>query len=275
MFQYRKATEKDLRRLWSRSILGHPFDRRYRAWKRVFLQLNRNGTGATFAVLHNGKPVGEGTLLFSPQADAVRGREWLADGVQTANINALRIRKPYEGQGQISALIKEMERYAAARGVCAPDHRHGSAENAQPRHLPALGLHGIFGRSGRRRGNRLVLCENAASMNFGMNPVWTLSSIRKTESLRTTRSGRLPRLPSTRSIFVAIPCKKQNSDFYHRRRFLICRAVLGQAWKPATTRNHLRFIVNAGRFLPMLCSDGQSRGLFTRYEYTMQMGFIK
>lgn len=116
MFQYRKVTEKELRRLWSRSILEHPFDRRYRAWKRAFLQLNRNGTGATFAVLHNGTPVGDGTLLFSPKADAVRGREWLANGVQTANINALRIRKPYEGQGHISALLKEMERYAAARG---------------------------------------------------------------------------------------------------------------------------------------------------------------
>ena len=98
MFQYRRTTEKELCRLWNRSILEHPFDRRYRAWKRVFLQLNRNGAGATFAVLHNGKPVGEGTLLFSPQADAVRGREWLADGVHTANINALRIRKPYEGR---------------------------------------------------------------------------------------------------------------------------------------------------------------------------------
>lgn len=80
------------------------------------MQLNRNGAGATFAVLHNGTPVGEGTLLFSPKADAVRGREWLADGVHTANINALRIRKTYEGQGHISALLKEMERYAAARG---------------------------------------------------------------------------------------------------------------------------------------------------------------
>ncbi len=116
VFQYRKTTEKELCRLWNRSILEHPFDRRYRAWKRAFLQLNRDGTGATFAVLHNGTPVGEGTLLFSPQADAVRGREWLADGVHTANINALRIRKAYEGQGHISALLKEMERYAAARG---------------------------------------------------------------------------------------------------------------------------------------------------------------
>lgn len=116
VFQYRKTTEKELCRLWNRSILEHPFDRRYRAWKRAFLQLNRDGRGATFAVLHNGTPVGEGTLLFSPQADAVRGREWLADGVHTANINALRIRKAYEGQGHISALIKEMERYAAEQG---------------------------------------------------------------------------------------------------------------------------------------------------------------
>ena len=35
---------------------------------------------------------------------------------QTANINTLIIYKAYEGQGHISALIKEMEQYAAARG---------------------------------------------------------------------------------------------------------------------------------------------------------------
>lgn len=116
MFQYRKTTEKELRRLWNRTIRTHPFDHRYRAWKRAFLQLNRDGTGETFVALHNGTPVGEGTLLFSPKADAVRGREWLADGTHTANINALRIRKAYEGQGHISALLKEMEQYAAARG---------------------------------------------------------------------------------------------------------------------------------------------------------------
>ena len=116
MFQYRKATEEELRRLWNRTIRMHPFDRCCRAWKQAFLQLNRNNMGATFAVLHNKTPIGEGTLLFSPQADAIRGRAWLADNTHTANINALRIYKAYEGQGHISALIKEMEQYAAARG---------------------------------------------------------------------------------------------------------------------------------------------------------------
>ncbi len=117
VFEYRKATEKVLCRLWNRNIRMHPFDRRYRAWKQDFLRMNRDGTGATFAILYNEAPVGEGTLLFSPQCTAIRGREWLADGVRTANINALRIRKAYEGQGHVSALMKEMERYAAEQGV--------------------------------------------------------------------------------------------------------------------------------------------------------------
>lgn len=68
------------------------------------------------AVIHNGRPVGEGTLLFSPECSAIRGRTALADGCRTTNINALRIRKKHEGKGYISALVRMIEQYAAKHG---------------------------------------------------------------------------------------------------------------------------------------------------------------
>lgn len=68
------------------------------------VQSQRHGT-----VIHNGRPVGEGTLLFSPECSAIRGRTALADGCRTANINALRIRKKHKGKGYISALVRMME----------------------------------------------------------------------------------------------------------------------------------------------------------------------
>lgn len=61
-------------------------------------------------------PIGEGTLLFSPQCNAIRGRTQLADGRRTANINALRIRKKHEGKGYISALVRMMEQHASENG---------------------------------------------------------------------------------------------------------------------------------------------------------------
>lgn len=114
--EYRKATAADLEVLWDRSIAENPGDERYLRWKEQFLSDNRTGSAATFAVVIDGDPVGEGTLLFSPACRAIRGRLQLADGKTTANINALRIRKEYEDRGHISTLVKRMERYAADQG---------------------------------------------------------------------------------------------------------------------------------------------------------------
>ena len=77
---------------------------------------NRSGAAATFVAVVDGIPVGEGTLLFSPECKAIRGRLSLADGAATTNINALRIRKAYEGKGYISGLVKFMECYAKDHG---------------------------------------------------------------------------------------------------------------------------------------------------------------
>lgn len=116
MYQYRKAAPDDLKFLWNKNIADHRSDPQWSAWKAEYIGYNRSGMGMSFAVIHNGRPVGEGTLLFSPECSAIRGRTALADGCRTANINALRIRKKHEGKGYISALVRMMEQYAAEHG---------------------------------------------------------------------------------------------------------------------------------------------------------------
>ena len=113
---YRKATGEDLERLWNFQIAQNPGDDRYLRWKAQFIADNRSGAAATFAVIIDGEPIGEGTLLFSPECRAIRGRTSLADGKTTANINALRIRKEYEGKGHISNLVRLMEDTAREMG---------------------------------------------------------------------------------------------------------------------------------------------------------------
>ena len=114
--EYRQATRSDLEALWARSILENPGDPRYIRWRDQFIRDNASGAAATFAVILDGEPVGEGTLLFSPECRAVRGRTCLADGKTTANINALRIREEFEGRGHISTLVKRMEDHARSIG---------------------------------------------------------------------------------------------------------------------------------------------------------------
>lgn len=117
MAEYRKATLKDLEHLWNANIAENPDDPRWASWKQEYISHNRTGKGYTFAVVINNEPVGEGTLLFSPDCSAISGRTDLADNGTVANINALRIRKLHEGQGHISALVRLMESYAAEHGI--------------------------------------------------------------------------------------------------------------------------------------------------------------
>lgn len=116
MAEYRKATAEDLEIIWDYQIETNPGEEAWIRWKKQFIDDNRSGAAATFVAVVDGVPVGEGTLLFSPDCRAIRGRLELADGKTTANINALRIRKPYEGKGYISALVKFMEAYAREHG---------------------------------------------------------------------------------------------------------------------------------------------------------------
>ena len=116
MVEYRKATAEDLEVIWEYQIQQNPGDPNWIRWKKQFIDDNNSGAAATFVAVVDDVPVGEGTLLFSPDCRAIRGRLALADGKSVTNINALRIRKAYEGKGYISALVKTMERYAAEHG---------------------------------------------------------------------------------------------------------------------------------------------------------------
>ena len=116
MVEYRKATAKDLEIIWDYQIETNPDEPAWVRWKKQFIDDNRSGAAATFVSVVDGVPVGEGTLLFSPDCRAIRGRLKLADGKTVTNINALRIREAYEGKGYISALVKFMESYAREHG---------------------------------------------------------------------------------------------------------------------------------------------------------------
>ena len=54
---------------------------------------------------HDNKPIGEGTLLFSPECGAINSRTELADGQKIVNINALRMIKPMKGEGAYQNLL--------------------------------------------------------------------------------------------------------------------------------------------------------------------------
>ena len=117
MFEYRIATKEDLERIWDMNIEDNPNDERWVRWKDKYILYNLERKAITFIVSCNGKPIGEGTLLLSSECSAIKGRRELADGEFIANVNALRIRKEYEGQGHISKLIKLMEKYASNLGI--------------------------------------------------------------------------------------------------------------------------------------------------------------
>lgn len=115
-YEYRRTTDEELRRLWEKNVADNPGDARWVRWAKEATDNNASGKAATFAVLAGGDPIGEGTLLFSPACSAIEGRTNLCDGSHTANVNGLRIRKSDEGKGHISALVREMERYAVSKG---------------------------------------------------------------------------------------------------------------------------------------------------------------
>ena len=115
-YEYAPATPETLRQIWEKNIADHPGDDSWEAWRDVITAYNEKGLCQTFIVCYCGKPIGEGTLIFSPECKAISGRTALADGRKTANINALRINKAHEGKGHISRLVKLMEQAAKARG---------------------------------------------------------------------------------------------------------------------------------------------------------------
>ena len=117
MFNYRKATISDLESIWNKDIEQNKDDERYLKWKQQYIENNKNGDCATFVVLDNEDPIGQVTILFSPNCSAVKNRPALCDGTDTANMNAFRIEKNYENQGHISKLVKMAEEFARSKGI--------------------------------------------------------------------------------------------------------------------------------------------------------------
>lgn len=119
MFTYRIATESDLEKLWEYDINRHQGEERklWENWKIQYLDYNKSGEATIFSVLDGDVPIGQITLLFSPNCSAVKDRLMLCDGKNIANMNAFRIKKEYEGQGHISKLVKLAEKYAKDKGI--------------------------------------------------------------------------------------------------------------------------------------------------------------
>ena len=116
-FEYRAATREDLLRLWEKDIAENAGEDCWLRWREQYLAYNERGDARTFAVLANGEPIGQITVLFSPDCSAVAGRPMLCNGRDVANMNAFRIEKAYEGQGHISRLVRMAEAYAKDRGI--------------------------------------------------------------------------------------------------------------------------------------------------------------
>jgi len=114
-YNYKEASVAELERRWDKNIANNPDDPRWIGWKAEYTANNRNGKCRTFVVMYGDDPVGEGTLLFSPDCD-VKGRVDLADSKDIVNVNALRIEREHEGKGHISKLVRLMEQYAGDRG---------------------------------------------------------------------------------------------------------------------------------------------------------------
>ncbi|MCL2195642.1 MAG: GNAT family N-acetyltransferase [Oscillospiraceae bacterium] len=109
----RPASAADLEAIWAHDLAANPD---WLEWRDGSIRENHTGMAQTFVIFNGEAPIGCGTLLFSPDCDAIKGRAELADSATTANINALRLDKPYRGKGHMSALVKQMEDYARERG---------------------------------------------------------------------------------------------------------------------------------------------------------------
>lgn len=117
MFDYRIATRDDLEKIWAKDIAKNQGDQCWIRWREQNLEYNRLGKATTFVVLVNDDPIGQITILFSPECSAVKDRTMLCNDINVANMNAFRIEKEYEGQGHISKLVKMAEAFAKDKGV--------------------------------------------------------------------------------------------------------------------------------------------------------------
>lgn len=137
IYTYRKASISELERLWEKNIADNPGDNRWLVWKNEAIENNKANKSATFVIFCDNEPIGEGSLLFSPNCNAIAGRLELSNNINIANINSLRIQKSYEGQGHISKLMQEIEHYAVQ---CEYSHLTIGVEASETRNI-AIYLH--------------------------------------------------------------------------------------------------------------------------------------
>ena len=117
-FEYRMATDEELEKIWNEKILRNPGSERWADWRTEYINYNANNHSAnTFVIIADNQPVGEGTLLLSPDCSSIGGRLNLANNKDIGNINALRVSKEFEGMGHMSKLIQHMEAYAREKGI--------------------------------------------------------------------------------------------------------------------------------------------------------------
>ena len=141
--EYRQASAQDLERIWEKNLRDHPGGSRWLRWREQYNQYNRAGMARTYGAFWNGDVAGEGTLLFSPMCEAIGGRTLLADGVETANVNALRMDKKLEGNGYMSPLVRLMEESARQLGYRRLTHWRGSQGSPEFGDLSPLGLYQV------------------------------------------------------------------------------------------------------------------------------------
>ena len=115
-YTHRIADRASLEIIWQRNIDRNPDDPRWVRRRDENIAMNEDGRLRTFIVFADGRPIGEGTLIFDPSCPAVSGKTELADGKTVVNLNALRIEKAHEGKGLISAMVRSMEDYARSLG---------------------------------------------------------------------------------------------------------------------------------------------------------------
>ena len=93
MAEYIISDKDNLEKIWDMNVSSNPGDERWVRWKDEYISYNIRGMAKTFVVIIGGEPVGEGTLIISPDCRAVGGNSLLADGKVVGNVNALRIKR--------------------------------------------------------------------------------------------------------------------------------------------------------------------------------------
>ena len=115
--EIRIPTEKEIDELWAYNMSSHPGDERWVRWAREYKEYYRKNWAQPFAVIIDGVPVGEVSILLDGRVKAANNDSRLVEMPTRANLNALRIRREFEGKGYVSAMVKYAENWCVQRGI--------------------------------------------------------------------------------------------------------------------------------------------------------------